>query len=79
MHIHVTTYSGHKADERPVRFELGEKTYWVIEVLDRWYSPASDYFRIRADDGHIYILRHDWAREEPEWTLEGFRRSSREK
>ena len=73
MRIHVTSYSGYKADERPVRFQLGEKTYRVMEVLDRWYDPAGDYFRIRADDGSIYLLRHDWAGDESEWTLEGFR------
>lgn len=74
MHIRVTTYSGYKADERPLQFELGERNYSVLEILDRWYSPSGDYFRVRADDGNVYILRHDWAGDESLWTLEGFRR-----
>jgi len=30
----------------------------VEEVLDRWYGPDYTYFRVRASDGHCYILRH---------------------
>jgi hypothetical protein len=69
--LRVECYAGHRGDERPVRFTLGERTYQVSEVEDRWYSPGAVYFRVRADDGNYYVLRHD---EEKEiWTLEGFR------
>lgn len=70
----VECYAGYKADERPVRFHLGEREYTVTEVLDRWYSPGFTYFRVRADDGNLYVLRHAV---EPldEWTLESFRRA----
>lgn len=78
MHIRVYCYSGYKADERPVRFELGDRTYLVLEVLDQWYSPTGNYFRVRADDGNAYVLLHDWSGDESQWTLEGFRSSSHE-
>ncbi len=71
MTIHVESYSGYKADERPLRFQLGERWFGVEEVVDRWYDPQAIYFRVRADDGNLYILRHS----EPDdtWTLEAFR------
>jgi uncharacterized protein (UPF0128 family) len=68
----VQCYSGYKADERPVRFQLGEREYAVTEILDRWYGPDNLYFKIRADDGNLYILRQRTGADE--WSLEAFRR-----
>ena len=74
MTVAVETYSGHKADERPLRFRLGERWLTVEEVADRWYDPDAVYFRVRADDGAMYILRHDERADT--WTLEAFRRKA---
>jgi len=72
MTVEVEAYSGFKADERPLRFRLGGRWLTVEEVLDRWYDPQAVYFRIRADGGDLYILRHS----EPgdDWTLQAYRR-----
>lgn len=72
MQVQVECYAGHRADQRPERFYLRQHKFEVEEVLDQWYSPGATYFRVRAHDGHLYILRH----EEPQdcWTLVGFRR-----
>jgi len=59
MKLEVECYSGRKADERPVRFRLDEHEYLVEEVLDQWYGPADSYFKVRADDGNLYILRRE--------------------
>jgi hypothetical protein len=72
MIVRVESYSGFKADERPLRFQLGTRWLAVEEVMDRWYDPDAIYFRIRADDGGLYILRH--SEQEDVWTLESFRR-----
>jgi hypothetical protein len=72
MIVEVEAYSGFKADERPVRFRLGDRWYGVLEVLDRWYDPQAAYFRFRTDDGDVYVLRHD--EREQAWTLEAYRR-----
>ncbi len=69
--VRVETYSGFKADERPVRFALGQRTYLVLNVEDRWYSPSAMHFRVRADDGNIYVLCHHETEER--WTLDAFR------
>ena len=71
--MRVQCYSGSKADERPVRFELNGYEYVVEEVLDRWYGPEDTFFKLRADDNNIYILRHSPSTDE--WSLESFRRS----
>jgi hypothetical protein len=73
MTIEVETYSGYKADERPMRFRLGGQWLAVEEVSDRWYDPEATYFRVKADDGATYILRHDERAQG--WTLEAYRRS----
>jgi hypothetical protein len=71
--VRVECYSGYKADQRPVRFHIRETEYTVEEVLDQWYGPEATYFRVRAGDGNVYILRHDTP--EDAWTLEAFRRA----
>lgn len=69
--IRVECYAGHRADERPLRFELRGRTFEVDEVDDRWYSPDARYFRVRATDGNFYVLRHDEVADG--WTLDAFR------
>jgi hypothetical protein len=75
MKLRVECYSGGKADERPVRFHLGEQTYCVEEVIDQWYGPSDLFFKVRADDGNLYILRQDQSVPENTWSLESFRES----
>lgn len=69
--VQVECYSGYKAGERPVRFTLGVHTLDVEAVEDQWYSPDAMYFRVRANDGKVYILRHDEGQDQ--WTLEVYR------
>lgn len=73
MRLEVECYSGRKADERPVRFTMGEHVYIVEEVVDQWYGPEDTYFKVQADDGNLYILRHRTS--SGEWNLESFRRA----
>jgi hypothetical protein len=71
--IKVECYAGYRGEQYPLRFTLGEESLEVLEVEDQWYSPSSRYFRVRADDGNIYILRKDEERDH--WSLDAFRRS----
>lgn len=68
----VTCYAGARANERPTRFLLGKKKFEVTDVIDRWYGPDYLYFKVRADDGNIYILRCDETNDE--WELELFQK-----
>lgn len=67
----VQCYSGYKAGERPVSFTLDSRTYNVEDLLDQWYGEDYTYFKVRADDGNIYILRYDFTSDE--WSLASFR------
>jgi hypothetical protein len=73
VRIEVEAYSGFRPDERPLRFRLGEQWLSVVEVMDRWYDPDATYFRVQADDGSVYILKHIDGSDM--WTLESFRRA----
>lgn len=83
--LKVECYSGRKADERPLRFSMGAplkaaetgaapRVYEVKEVLDQWYGPEYQSFKVLADDGNLYILHHDFR--EDMWTLDSFRSGS---
>ena len=72
MTLRVRCYAGRKADERPLAFESGGREYRVESVLDQWYGPGETFFKVRADDGNLYILKHSSTADE--WTLESYRR-----
>lgn len=76
MKVTVQAYSGYKANERPCRFRLEERTCEIVEILDRWYGPDSVYFKVRTEDQDYYILCYN--SEEEEWSLESFRRANGE-
>jgi hypothetical protein len=59
LRIHVEAYAGCRADESPRAFSLGARRVVVAEELDRWLDPEHRYFKVRGDDGDIYIQRHD--------------------
>jgi hypothetical protein len=58
-------YSGYKASERPVAFTFQGRRRKVVEIIDRWYEggikaeqPKADYFKVRAAEGDIFLLRY---------------------
>ena len=44
----------------------------VDEVIDHWYGVKVTFYKVRADDGNLYILKR--RRAAHEWSLESFRR-----
>ena len=66
--IHVTAYSGYKANERPRDFTVDEDFYEIADVEDCWYEPDAMYFKVRTTEGKRYILRYHEA--DDEWTLQ---------
>jgi len=73
--VRVECYSGHKAEERPVRILFERHTLEIAETEDRWYSPGATYFRVLAESGDRYVLRHDDAQDV--WSLTAFRQASK--
>jgi hypothetical protein len=74
MKVRVECYAGYKDSERPMRFRVSDHSYLVSEVLDQWYGPEEVFFKVRADDGNLYILRHFTSVADGEWELVSFRR-----
>ncbi|MGD8925427.1 MAG: hypothetical protein PVG20_01170 [Thioalkalispiraceae bacterium] len=69
LQITVECYAGYRGEETPQRFYLGERCIEIKEVIDRWYDPASRYFKVRGDDEGIYMLRHVTDKDQWEMTL----------
>ena len=63
LRIRVECYSGYRAEETPRRFFIGDRPLEVVDVIDRWLSPDHRYFKLRAEDGGVYILRQDVAKD----------------
>lgn len=70
LRVRVKSYEGYKAAERPVEFQLEDQVFGVQAILDQWFGTDATYFKLKADDGNVYILKHSWV---GEWTLESFR------
>ena len=66
--IHVSCYSGYKANELPIHFTFRRRKRMVHEVLDRWYGINHSYFKVLASDNKNYLIRYDQG--EDLWTLE---------
>ena len=76
MILQVECYSGHKGDQRPVQFRAEQHEYRVDEVLDQWYAPDHSFYKLRAEDGNVYILRHQTSKPDGEWDLVSFRQAA---
>jgi len=59
IEIQVECYAGYRADQYPQRFTLGQRVIKVEAVIDQWRGVDYRYFKLRGDDGAIYILHHD--------------------
>lgn len=67
IEVEVECYAGWRADEAPRRFRVFGRAVEITAELDRWLSPEARYFKVRGDDGAVYILRHD--EDAGSWTL----------
>ena len=69
MRIEVDCAPGATGVQEPRSFRLGAQRVGVLEVLDRWLATTHAYFKVRTDDGALYILRHDLPQDRWEITL----------
>ena len=49
----------HGGREVPRLLLLDDRKIFVEEVLDTWAGPDHQYFKLKGDDGDVYIIRHD--------------------
>lgn len=71
MRIRVETCAGYGGVEMPRRFFFDGRGVEVAENLDQWPGEGYRYFKVKGDDGNLYILRLD--ENHAEWDLMLFR------
>ena len=69
MKVQVERCAGHLGIEMPVRFRLDAREVEIVEIDDQWYGPDYCYFKIKGNDGNLYILRFDESRVAWELTM----------
>jgi len=69
MAVRVECRATNRGEESPLAFYLADRRLAVVEVLDRWPGRDHRYFKVRAEDGAVYILRCDLKTEEWDLTL----------
>ncbi|MFH1379402.1 MAG: hypothetical protein ABII23_03910 [bacterium] len=57
---------------KPYSFQIGEREFIIYEIIDQWYGTNRHFYKVRADDGNIYILKHSSMTDI--WELEYFKR-----
>lgn len=71
--VQVRCYSGYKFNQRPLSFTLAGREIEVMDIEGSWFeekvtgSERRACFRVRADDGDLYLLSCSENRED--WTL----------
>ena len=59
MTFRVECYAGYRGEQEPVALRFGQRRCAVLSIVDRWFSPTQRWFKVEADDGQMYIVRHD--------------------
>ncbi len=55
----VEAYSGYKGEETPRVFTHEGIRRQILQIIARWYTEQHSYFRVRTDEGDVYVLRYD--------------------
>ncbi len=69
MKLQVEFFENSAGEAEPCTFYLKTQRIRIIEIIDRWLSPKHCYFKVKADDGGIYILRYEASDEQWELTM----------
>ncbi|MDQ9170349.1 hypothetical protein Q8A64_07975 [Oxalobacteraceae bacterium R-40] len=73
MILDVTTVHENGGEIVPTAFKLGATCLVISEIMDRWPAKDYSYFKVRANDEALYILRHD--KFSGQWELTWFSRN----
>jgi hypothetical protein len=73
--IGVECYAGHRGEQTPRTLIVKERRIGVAEVVAAWLAPDHRYFKLRGEDGHTYLVRHDEGA--GTWELTMFRAETR--
>jgi hypothetical protein len=56
--LKVECYSADMPNKGPIAFTLMDRQFKVNDVIDRWYGEGVIYFKVKADDDNIYLLKY---------------------
>ena len=59
VRVRVECQPGHRGEEMPCAFFVGDTRIEVVDILDWWPGRDHRYFKVRGNDSGLYILRHD--------------------
>ena len=57
--VNMQSPGGSTETGKPVSFTLFDRHFAVREILDTWYGSDYAYYKLIADDGIHYIIKHD--------------------
>ena len=57
--IEVECCLKNKSNWGPATFSLMGRPYKVKEIIDTWHAKVAVYFKIKAQDDNIYLLKYD--------------------
>ena len=72
--LRVECYAGYRGEETPRALVIADGRVVVDEILDRWLAPDHRYFKVKGDDGDVYLVRQDTA--SGAWELTMFERGT---
>jgi hypothetical protein len=72
VQIEVDSEADDTGIKKPTRIRLNGRVVAIVEAIDRWPGGDYCYFKVRGDDGNLYILRLNEARDS--WELTMFQR-----
>lgn len=67
MQVRVETYEGQGGVEMLRRFYLDGREIEISDNLDQWHGADHRYFKVKGEDGNVYVLRFDEG--EANWDL----------
>ncbi len=59
LEVRVECYAGYRGEQEPRAFHIGSRRVEAVDIIDRWLAPDHRYFKVRGEDGDLYILRHN--------------------
>jgi hypothetical protein len=65
MRIEVESDTGDSGIRKPRCIRLNRRVIEIVETIDQWPGRDYHYFKVKGDDGNLYIIRldeahHDW-------------------
>ena len=72
--LQVECYADNRGEQTPRALTIDDRKVFVDEIIDRWPGPNHQYYKVKGDDGDLYVIRQDT--QSGAWELTMFRHGS---